>query len=117
MGDDAADLRQTIHPVDDIAAAVEFYGAAFGFLPALIDGDRYAALHAGRSTLALVSAEEDTVGGQAAAAVKVGDLAESLRSVVASGGTVVRAAERGPHEERAVIRDPWGNPLVLYAPL
>lgn len=36
---------------------------------------------------------------------------------IAGGGTVLRGAEKGPHEERAVVRDPWGNPVAVYASL
>jgi predicted enzyme related to lactoylglutathione lyase len=116
MADEFAELKQTIHPVDDVSAAIEFYRQAFGFSPKFTDGDRYAALLAGETALALVSAEEDLVG-QAAAGIKVTDLAAAVRSVVGAGGTVVGEPQRGPHEERAVVRDPWGNPLVLYTTL
>jgi len=111
-----AELRQVLHPVRDVAAAVDFYAAAFGFEPRFIDGHRYASLDAGATTLALAGPAEDVTDGESAAAVKVPDVEDALRAVVAAGGTVVRQPDVGPHEVRAVVRDPWGNPVVIYAP-
>ena len=111
-----AELRQVLHPVGDVAAAVDFYAAAFGFEARFIDGDRYASLDAGATTLALAGPAEDVTDGKSAASVKVGNVEDALRVVVAAGGTVMRQPEVGPHEVRAVVRDPWGNPVVIYAP-
>ena len=49
-----------------------------------------------------------------AASFKVADVAATLAALEQAGGTVVRPAEFGPHEVRAVARDPWGNTLVVY---
>jgi len=54
-----ARIRSVLHPVGDIAAAVDFHGTMFGFTPRFVDGVRYAALDAGDTTLALAGAEED----------------------------------------------------------
>lgn len=35
---------------------------------------------------------------------------------VDGGGAIVREPEQGPHEVRAVPRDPWGNTVVIYGP-
>ena len=113
---DKPQLRQVQHPVADVGAAVEFYAAAFGFTEKFIDGDRYAALAAGDVTLALASPAEDITGGVPAASVKVADVPAALDAVTRAGGEVVRPAERGPHETRAVVRDPWGNALIVYGP-
>jgi predicted enzyme related to lactoylglutathione lyase len=110
------ELRQVLHPVGDVEAAVDFYAAAFGFGSKFIDGDRYAALDAGATTLALAGPAEDVTDGDSAAGVKVADVEAAVLAVLAAGGTVVRQPEVGPHEVRAVIRDPWGNPVVVYAP-
>jgi len=110
------ELRQVLHPVGDVGAAVDFYAAAFGFAPKFIDGDRYAALDAGATTLALAGPAEDVTDGDSAAAVKVTDVEAAMRAVVAAGGSVSRQSDAGPHEVRAVVRDPWGNPIVIYAP-
>ena len=111
------ELSQVLHPVGDVGAAVDFYAAAFGFESKFIDGDRYAALDAGATTLALAGPAEDVTDGESAAAVKVADVEGALRAVGAAGGSVQRQPEIGPHEVRAVVRDPWGNPVVVYAPV
>jgi len=109
-----ARISQVLHPVADVAAAVDFYGKAFGFSVAFTDADRYAALDAGPIKLALAGPAEDVTGGEPAASIKVADVGAAVDAFVAAGGSVVRAPEQGPHELRAVMRDPWGNPIVVY---
>lgn len=110
-------IGNVLHPVADVAAAVAFYRDAFGLGVKFADGDRYAALDGGTTTLALAGPAEDVTGGVAAASFKVPDVAAALAAITEAGGSVVRPAERGPHEERAVVRDPWGNTVVVYAAL
>lgn len=109
-------IGNVLHPVTDVEAAVNFYRDAFGLGLKFADGDRYAALDAGGTTLALAGPAEDVTGGVAAASFKVPEVAAALRAIVAGGGSVVREAEQGPHEVRAVARDPWGNTVVVYGP-
>ena len=116
MDNQDAQLKQVVQPVGDVAAATQFYRAAFGFAAKFTDGDRFAALDAGAVTLALAGPAEDITDGVAAPAVKVADVAAALRQVAAAGGTVVREPQQGPHEVRAVVQDPWGNLVVVYAP-
>lgn len=110
-----AQVRNVLHPVSDVAAAVAFYGAAFGLPTKFVDGERYAALDAGGVSLALAGPEEDVTGGIAAASFKVADLPASLDALREAGGVVVTEPVDGPHETRAVVRDPWGNTLIVYA--
>jgi len=112
---DVPQLRQVQHPVPDVAAAVEFYAEAFGFPAKFVDGERYAALDAGGATLALAGTAEDITGGASAASVKVANVEDALGAVVRAGGVVVRPPAPGPHETRAVVRDPWGNLLIVYS--
>lgn len=109
-------IGNVLHPVADVAAAVEFYGSVLGFPTKFVDGQRYAALDAGGVTLALAAPEED-VAGVAAASVKVPDVDATVKAIVAAGGVVVREPEAGPHEVRAVVRDPWSNTFIVYGPL
>jgi predicted enzyme related to lactoylglutathione lyase len=108
-------VGNVLHPVADVAAAVTFYRDAFGLGLKFADGDRYAALDAGSTTLALAGPAEDVTGGVVAASFKVPDVTAALRAITGAGGSVVRAAEQGPHEVRAVVTDPWGNTIVVYA--
>jgi predicted enzyme related to lactoylglutathione lyase len=45
----------------------------------------------------------------------VPDVHAAVERAVASGAVVLRAPETGPHEIRAVVTDPWGNPIVFAA--
>ena len=110
----AAQLRQVVHPVDDVPAAVEFYSSVLGLPTRFVDGDRYAALDAGPATLA-IAADTEAVAGIAAAAFKVDDVDAFVDRVVEAGGHVIQEATDGPHERRAVIGDPWGNRVIAYA--
>ncbi|GAA1956981.1 VOC family protein [Amycolatopsis minnesotensis] len=109
-------IGNVLHPVSDVESAVRFYATALGLTAKFVDGDRYAALDAGGTTLALAGPAEDVTGGVPAASFKVPDVAAALAALVAGGGSVVRQPERGPHEVRAVARDPWGNTIVVYGP-
>jgi len=111
-----AKIGTVLHPVPDVDAAVRFYRTAFGLSAKFVDGDRYAALDAGGTTLALAGPAEDVTEGVPAASFKVADVAATLAALVAGGGSVVRQPEQGPHEVRAVARDPWGNTVVVYGP-
>ena len=112
-----ARIGNVLHPVAEVAAAAGFYSRVFGFATKFTDGDRYAALDGGSITLALAGPAEDVTGGRAAVSIKVPDVRAAVESVVQAGGSILRAPEEGPHELRAVVRDPWENALVLYAPL
>ncbi|MBW0106760.1 VOC family protein, partial [Pseudonocardia sp. KRD291] len=89
---------------------------AFGLSALFTDGDRYAALDGGGAKLALAGPAEDLTGGVVAASFKVADVAAALQAVTTAGGSVVRGPEAGPHETRAVARDPWGNVVIVYGP-
>jgi predicted enzyme related to lactoylglutathione lyase len=108
-------LANVLHPVADVAAATAFYQETLGLTLKFADGDRYAALDAGTTTLALAGPAED-IAGVPAASFKVPDVATALDAITRAGGTILRPAEQGPHEIRAVVRDPWGNTMVVYAP-
>jgi predicted enzyme related to lactoylglutathione lyase len=111
-----ARIGNVLHPVADVPAALRFYEGVFGLGRTFVDGDRFAALDAGGTTLALAGPAEDVTGGVPAASFRVADVASSVAAVVEAGGAVVREPEQGPHEVRAVVRDPWGNVLVVYGP-
>lgn len=112
----AAQLRQVVHPVDDIGAAVAFYTAVLGLPTRFVDGDRYAALDGGAATLALAADTED-VANIAAAAFKVDDIDAFVARLLGAGGQVVEPPADGPHERRVVVSDPWGNRIIAYATL
>lgn len=110
-----AKIGNVLYPVGDVAAAVDFYEGVFRFERKFVDGDRYAAVNAGDTTLAIAGPEEHMSDGPAAS-FKVPDVAAALDALRERGGRVLRDAEAGPHEVRAVAQDPWGNVLVVYGP-
>ncbi|MEU8103384.1 VOC family protein [Nonomuraea muscovyensis] len=98
-------------PVADLDQAIAFYGLPVKFR----DGDRFAALDGGGVTVALAGPAEH-VTDATAPSYRVADVALAVRELSARGGEVVRPPEDGPHETRAVLRDPSGNVFVLYSP-
>ncbi|MFD9664287.1 VOC family protein [Rhodococcus sp. NPDC059968] len=109
-------IGNVLHPVADVQSAVEFYRDALGLAPRFVDGDRYAALDAGGTVLALAGPEEDLTRGTPAASFKVSDVKATLGALVEAGGRVLREPAQGPHEIRAVAQDPWGNTIIVYGP-
>ncbi|MEU1736619.1 VOC family protein [Streptosporangium sp. NPDC020145] len=110
-------LGNVLVPVEDMDGAIAFYSGALGLAVRFRDGDRFAALDGGGVTVALVGAAERVAGDVTAPSYRVADVALAVRELTGAGAEVVQEPERGPHEVRAVLRDPSGNVLVLYAPL
>lgn len=108
-------VGNVLYPVADVLAAADFYDRSFGFRAKFVDGERYAALDGGGITFAVVGPDE-TLTPVPAVSIKVTSVATVLDKVVAAGGSIVREPEQGPHEIRAVARDPWGNSLIVYGP-
>ena len=98
-------------------AAVGFYGEVLGLPVKFQDGSRYAALDGGGVSIGILGPDEDVTDGRVAASFRVPDIAAAVEKAVAAGATVLRAPERGPHEIRAVVADPCGNPIVFAAKL
>ncbi len=108
-------IGNVMYPAKDLAKAVEFYRDGLGLAVKFADGDRFAALDGGGTTFALAGPEEDLAGAPVAS-FKVEDVPSLVEKLTAAGAEVVRGPEEGPHEIRAVLRDPAGNPFVVYAP-
>ena len=116
MTDEPARVGNVLYPVPDVAAAVAFYRDGLGLAVKFQDGSRYAALDGGGVTFAIASAEESVAGPVPAASFKVADVPAAVERLTAAGATMVTPAAEGPHEVRAALRDPAGNPFVIYAP-
>ncbi|MDT5028932.1 MAG: hypothetical protein QOE61_5358 [Micromonosporaceae bacterium] len=86
MEQDNARVSNILWPVADLTAALAFYRDVVCLPVKFTDGERFAALDAGGTTLALV----------------------------AGGAAVVSPATEGPHEVRTVLRDPAGQLVVVY---
>jgi catechol 2,3-dioxygenase-like lactoylglutathione lyase family enzyme len=109
-------LRKILLPVADLDAAIDFYEDALGLALEFRDGDRYAQLSAGGVAIALVGPEDRDPAAGVAPALKVAALDELAARLRAAGAEVGEPVDGG-HERRLELRDPSGNPLVLYAPL
>jgi predicted enzyme related to lactoylglutathione lyase len=112
----AQKLGNVLIPVDDLDKAIDFYSESLGLTVKFRDGDRFAALDGGGVTVALVAGPEQVAGAVTAPSYKVGDLEEAVRDLTAAGAELIAGPAAGPHEDRAVLRDPSGNVLVLYSP-
>lgn len=110
----AKKVGMVIHPVDDLDAAEAFYRDALGLDPMFRDGDRFAAFKSGDVTIALAAGAE-ILSDRATVSYKVDDLEEAVGSLQKAGAGLERGIEAGPHERRAVLRDPSGNPFVVYS--
>ncbi|HEX2316020.1 MAG TPA: VOC family protein [Thermomonospora sp.] len=111
-------IGNVLYTAQDVEAAVRFYRDGLGLTVRFTDGGRFAALDCGGTTFALAGPEEDVTGGVPAVSFRLtgaADVAATAARLVAAGATLVRGPEEGPHEVRAVLRDPSGNPFVLYA--
>jgi catechol 2,3-dioxygenase-like lactoylglutathione lyase family enzyme len=109
-------IGNVLYPVSDVDRAVAFYRDGLGLAVKFTDGGRFAALDAGGTTFALAGPAEDVTGGHPAASFKVTDVAAAVERLTAAGARLVGGPDEGPHETRAVLRDPDGNALVVYAP-
>ena len=118
-----------LYPVKNLDEALVFYRDGLGLAVKFRDGDRYASLEDGFAEevgvgpvlcgagFHLAGPEEDVTGGVPAAMFKVADVAATVERLTAAGAQLVKPAEEGPHEVRAVLRDPAGNPFIVYAPV
>ena len=107
-------IGNVLYGADDLAAAVAFYRDGLGLSVKFQDGERFAALDGGGTTFAIAAPEEQIVTGPAVS-FKVDDITATTDRLIAAGAEMVRGPERGPHEIRAVLRDPAGNSFVVYA--
>jgi predicted enzyme related to lactoylglutathione lyase len=107
-------IGNVLYGADDVGAAVAFYRDALGLSVKFQDGTRFAALDGGGTTFAIAGPEEQVVSAPAAS-FKVDDVTAMIERLTAAGAELVRGPEEGPHEIRAVLRDPAGNSFVVYA--
>lgn len=107
-------IGNVLYGADDVATAVAFYRDGLGLAVKFQDGERFAALDGGGTTFAIAAPEEQIVPGPAVS-FKVDDVTATTERLIAAGAELVRGPEEGPHETRAVLRDPAGNSFVIYA--
>lgn len=108
--DPAPILRNVIFTVPDMEVAQRFYGDVLGLPLKFRDGDGWAAFDGGGGcTVALSSGDAEVP----TPSFKVADLEAWMAAAVKAGADPV-AIEEGPHEWLVRMRDPAGNPFVVY---
>ncbi|MEV6985960.1 VOC family protein [Sphaerisporangium sp. NPDC051017] len=117
MSAHAQKVGNVLIPVSDLDKAVAFYSETLGLTVKFRDGDRFAALDGGGVTVALAASAEQVAGAVTSPSYKVGDVAAAVEDLTTAGAELVSGPETGPHEVRAVLRDPSGNVFVLYSSL
>ncbi|WP_238010529.1 VOC family protein [Dactylosporangium sp. AC04546] len=105
-------IGHIIVPADDLDAQLAFY-TALGLTTRFRDGDRYAAVTDGAVTVGLADASQQPVAGRTVLSIQVDDLDACLARLAAAGSAAAEPVT-GPHERRALVTDPAGNPLVVY---
>ncbi|TQM69678.1 putative enzyme related to lactoylglutathione lyase [Actinomadura hallensis] len=100
-------IGHVIVPAADLDAQLAFY-ESLGLTRKFRDGDRYAALTDGETTIGLADESQQPVTGRTVISVEVDDL-DAVAGHLSAGEPVT-----GPHERRVVVTDPCGNPVVLY---
>jgi len=116
-GPEPTRLGMVIYPSQEVPALVSFYATGLGLPVAFTDGDRFTALRAGDGLIALAAPAESIAGASPVAAFLVSDLDATIERLCSLGAKVIRPAESGPHERRAALEDPAGNPFVVYVPV
>lgn len=115
MTDMIGALSSTMIRVDDMNAACSFYTEIMGFKLKFRDGDRWAALDAGGTTLALAAADEFPGGADGTAInVKVADINSAVERSLRGGALLVQKPTTTAHETRAAVRDRNGHLINFY---
>jgi catechol 2,3-dioxygenase-like lactoylglutathione lyase family enzyme len=118
----------TILYVPDVAAAVAFYGEAFGLEPGFVEhGGTYATLAGEGGTLAFASHDQAAqgVGDEARRPpagfevwIETGDVPGAVQRALAAGAELVHEPERKPWGQTvAYVRDPDGTLVELGEPV
>lgn len=106
-----ARLSYVEFPVDDIAAAKDFYEGAFGWTLTPF-GPTYAATTTGDTDIGL-QADAAQATQVALPVIQVDDLEAALGRVIAAGGDLTLPIFSFPGGRRFHVRDPSGNELAV----
>jgi predicted enzyme related to lactoylglutathione lyase len=109
-------LQTLLYPAQTLDHDLDFFQRGLGLPLRFRDGDRYAVLSAGDLTIGIATGDE-RLSTQPAAVFRVDDIAQSVALLLAAGATLLRPAQRGPHEWRALLATPGGHHLILSAKL
>lgn len=102
-----------IVPADDLDAVAAFWTERLGLSLRFRDGDRYAAVTDGTVTFGLAAPSEQPDAARVVASFEVHGLDDLVAAWRAEGVDVGDPVD-GPHERKAVARDPADNAVVVY---
>lgn len=115
--------------VDDVDAAIAFYTGQLGFTEAMHPAPTFAMLTRGDLRLLLSAPSGEGGGGQALAdgtrpepggwnriSLEVGDLPAEVERLRAAGTAFRTDIVIGVGGDQAILQDPSGNPVELFAP-
>lgn len=117
MSRDAEPVGRVGHvllPADDVGRSVAFLTDVLGLGLRFRDGDRYAAIDGGSTTLAVAGTSEQPAAGKVAIGLKVTDLDAVAARLAAAGAPLLGSVVESEHERRLAFQDPAGNVLVAY---
>lgn len=106
-------LRQLVHDVGDLDAAVARYRDAFGLTVAVHDPSGWAVLHGDHLELAL-AADDQRVGATATMTCRVEHLSTAIAELERVGFSAAGPATSGHHERWIRCEDPDGLALLVY---
>jgi flavin reductase (DIM6/NTAB) family NADH-FMN oxidoreductase RutF/catechol 2,3-dioxygenase-like lactoylglutathione lyase family enzyme len=110
-------IGNIIYPVTDMDRAVKFYRDGLGLQLKFRDGSQWAAFDCCGVTLALERVSSTGSPQRIKASLKASGDFEAMVHKLSQSGAMVGAVQTGAHERTAMLADPDGNPIVLYAPL
>jgi len=111
-----AKLAHILYPAANVGLTAGFYHDLFDLPIRFVDGERFAMLGETGALLAIAGADEQVADLRVAASFKVHSVEDTLTRAAELGAVLQRPTQEGAHETRAVLRDPDGNPVVVYAP-
>jgi lactoylglutathione lyase len=87
-------VRMIILSTDDLEESITFYTEALGFPLKFRDGAHFATLDGGSVTLALATAIDHPIPGQAVVGIKTDDVDAAAKAIEENGGGIVK----GPYD-------------------
>lgn len=106
----------TIETSDRFQQAQSFYSALLGD-PKFVDDNAWAPFEAAAGVNVNLAGPRESTGHDITLSVKTDDLEEAIQYLEKAGAVVTTPIEQGGHQRHAVLRDPAGIHLAVYAPL
>jgi lactoylglutathione lyase len=116
MSEPIGRVGHVLLPAEDVGRTVAFLTETLGLPLRFQDGDRYAAIDGGSTTLAVAAEAELPAPGKVAVGLKVTDLDAVAARLEAAGTPLLGGVVESEHERSLGFQDPAGNVFVAYEP-